>query len=264
MPSAFDSPPTDTLNYLDDEDHCVMCNSRPARRCLWCQSIAYCSVDCQEKDFPTHKSLCQQIPTFPPRPSPEHVRAIFFPETEHRPQLTWVECESGVDGFNGTNWTKLLADPYVGYGVPKKGRVRIQDNPMRSQTFGKGFEPSSPQRDGHCITMLYCASGNPCPNESITTSLGQPGAGESPMRGPVLAVRERPGKVYEDIALSDFRNIVDYFINHLSSLQASCIVAAPTPGPVGPLHGIKIPCWGQAQHNAGVRFEDFITWENMV
>ena len=96
-----DSAPADTLNYLQAEDHCVMCNAKSARRCLWCQSTSYCSLKCQEEDFTMHKLLCQLIPSFPPRPSPEYVRAIFFPEMECRPQLTWAKHESGVDNFDG-------------------------------------------------------------------------------------------------------------------------------------------------------------------
>lgn len=172
-----------------------------------------------------------------------------------RPKLTWVSCESGVDNFNGTTWTKLLSDPYLGYGVAKKGRVRIEQNTTRSRTFGIGFKSRSSTCEGYCITMLYQASGIHCPNKSITASLTPAGAGESPISGPVLAVREGPGKLYEDIALSDFRNVVDYFINHLASLQVSHIVTAPTTGPAGPVYGVKIRCCGETRHNAGVGFE---------
>ena len=228
-----------------------MCNARSAHRCLWCQSTSYCSISCQEKDFTTHKLLCQQIPSFPPRPSTEHVRAIFFPETECLPQLTWAKYESGVDNFDGKRWTRLITDSYLGYEEPKKGRVRIEANPLRSETFGTGFKHGNLQRDGHCVTMVYRASGNPCLNESILTSLRPPGVEQSPLRGPVLAVRERPGKLYEDIAMSDFRHLVDY----LASFHLTRLPAEPYTRPIGPVHRVLIRCWGEAQHNSGVSFE---------
>lgn len=241
----------DTLNYLQDEDHCVICNAAHARRCLWCRSTCYCSIQCQETDFAAHKLLCQQVASLTPRPSPEHVRAIFFPETECRPQLIWVKYESGVDNFNGTGWTWLLTNPYLGHDEYKNKRLRIEENPTRSQKLGIGFERRSSQRDGHCITMVYRASGNPCPNESILTTLRPSGVGESPLRGPVVAVRERPGKAYEDITLSDLRHLIDYLV----SIQLTRIPTESTTEPVAPGHGILIRCRGEIQNNAGVGFK---------
>ncbi|BCS25411.1 zinc finger MYND domain-containing protein [Aspergillus puulaauensis] len=249
------SPPTDTLDYRQDEDCCVICNASSARLCLWCRSTWYCSIECLEEDFSTHKLLCQQISSLPPRPSPEHVRAIFFPETARRPQLTWLKYESGVDNFDGTVWTKLLTNPYLGHDECKTKRLRIEQNPMRSRTFERGFERRSSERAGYCITIVYRASGNPCLNESILTSLSPSGVGESPLRGPVVAVREHPGKLYENIALSDFRHIVDYLMNYVAPRQVSRIVTAPTTGPAAPLHGVKIRCYGESQNKAGASFE---------
>lgn len=103
--------------------------------------------------------------------------------------------------------------------------------------------------------MVYRASGNPGLNESILTSLSPSGVRESPLRGPVVAVREHPGKLYENIALSDFRHIVDYLTNYVASRQVSRIVTAPTTGPAAPLHGVKIRCSGESQNNAGASFE---------
>ncbi|OJJ52854.1 hypothetical protein ASPSYDRAFT_73415 [Aspergillus sydowii CBS 593.65] len=211
-----DSAPADTLNYLQAEDHCVMCNAKSARRCLWCQSTSYCSLKCQEEDFTMHKLLCQLIPSFPPRPSPE-----------------------------------IITAPYLGYDEPKKGRVRIEENLVRSQTFGTGFKHGNLQRDGHCVTMVYRAGGNPCPNESILTSLRPPGVEQSPFRGPVLAVRERPGKLYEDIAMSDFRHLIDYLI----SFHLTRPLAEPFTGPMRPVHGVLIRCCGETQDNWGVSFK---------
>lgn len=103
--------------------------------------------------------------------------------------------------------------------------------------------------------MVYRASGKPCPNESILASLAPSGVRESPLRGPVVAVRERPGKLYENIALSDFRHIVDYLVNYVASGQVSRIVTAPITGLAAPLHGVKIRCYGESQTNAGASFE---------
>ncbi len=105
--------------------------------------------------------------------------------------------------------------------------------------------------------VYYRASGRPCPNESILTSLRPSGVEQSPLRGPVLAMRERPGKLYEDIAMSEFRHLIDY----IPSFHLNRLPVEPSTGTMRPVHGVLIRCCGETDATAGVEFEptDFST-----
>ena len=46
-------------------DLCYCCNvsiAQPLLRCNGCQLVAYCSIDCQKKNWNNHKELCKEFP----------------------------------------------------------------------------------------------------------------------------------------------------------------------------------------------------------
>ena len=82
MPSSTNPTPAEHL--------CALCASAAPNLCKTCRSIHYCSVDCQRIDWPTHKLVCKQLKNMNDSPSPDHVRAIYFPESGSGPQLVWL------------------------------------------------------------------------------------------------------------------------------------------------------------------------------
>ena len=79
---------------LDASSLCILCNKTNAQFCKRCKSTCYCSKECQQTDWPTHK-LCASFPSFDPlsRPSNEHFRAILFSVDDTKPKFIWLYCK---------------------------------------------------------------------------------------------------------------------------------------------------------------------------
>lgn len=76
-----------------------MCLSPNAALCSGCQSCAYCSQACKDQDAGSHNFLCATFKDFSDttRPSPNHVRGIFFGERANSPTIVWVRIfEDGL------------------------------------------------------------------------------------------------------------------------------------------------------------------------
>ncbi|KFA55193.1 hypothetical protein S40293_11483 [Stachybotrys chartarum IBT 40293] len=74
---------------------CTTCGGSDARYCIQCRSAAYCTTECQQTDWRTHRLLCRRFADvakddFSSRPSTEHYLAITFPMADTRPKLIWV------------------------------------------------------------------------------------------------------------------------------------------------------------------------------
>src|SRR6187402_1710792 len=123
---------------------CVMCNTSPGKLCKSCRSCYYCSRECQVSDWPYHRILCKQMPSLSPRPSPSHKLAIFFPETEVNPILTWIECHRNVSSEYEQYGSEVKAETantshLLGKDNPVLGRMRIEYNPKRDKSFASGL-----------------------------------------------------------------------------------------------------------------------------
>ncbi|KAI0176017.1 hypothetical protein GGR52DRAFT_570991 [Hypoxylon sp. FL1284] len=69
---------------------CAVCSKDGGKFCSACKSCYYCSKECQKNDWVTYKKLCSAIVTQSSRPTPFHVRGIYFPEKETVPKLVWI------------------------------------------------------------------------------------------------------------------------------------------------------------------------------
>lgn len=71
---------------------CTVCPQPGHLICSGCHVMRYCSGECQREDRPTHKFFCTSFDQFTDdkRPSPQHIRAILFPENKKKPCWTWV------------------------------------------------------------------------------------------------------------------------------------------------------------------------------
>jgi hypothetical protein len=60
------------------------------KSCGTCKNISYCSPECQQADWATHKVLCKDFNAFTePRPSPEMKRVVVFLPGEQKPRFMW-------------------------------------------------------------------------------------------------------------------------------------------------------------------------------
>ncbi|KAL8747834.1 MAG: hypothetical protein Q9190_000334 [Brigantiaea leucoxantha] len=70
---------------------CVNCLKEAWKHCKQCGFAWYCSASCQKTDWPYHKTLCLGFRDLGSSPSPQHVKAILFPEERDNPEAIWVE-----------------------------------------------------------------------------------------------------------------------------------------------------------------------------
>lgn len=192
---------------------CAICNTAGARACTRCRSISYCSRDCQQKDWSSHRLLCAQFHAQPPRPSPSHRRAILLRPEAKTPQLEWVRCtkvenhpDYGTYELNdGIDTLMLSSDsgPTTNYsGIT---RVPFHRNIPRKRDLDHTIEASF--RDN----FLHDGSTSNQAVHNVTK-----GKAVHDWRGPMVFMRKKElgynPLSYEDITLQDFRDVVDYLI----------------------------------------------------
>ncbi|KAI0074273.1 hypothetical protein K474DRAFT_1677252 [Panus rudis PR-1116 ss-1] len=49
------------LGELNQDTGCVVCGEKRTKTCSQCQSVSYCSPECQKEDWPAHKNRCKSI-----------------------------------------------------------------------------------------------------------------------------------------------------------------------------------------------------------
>jgi hypothetical protein len=193
------------------------------------------------------------MPSLSPRPSPSHKLAIFFPETEVKPILIWIECyrkASSEYEQHGIVVEFEIANtrPLLGKDDPFPGSMRIEYNPKRDKALGSGMAAWSFKKEGYCIELAirdaFLKDGSKL-NRSIIESVKTSGTVHHRWSGPIVAMRQLPTEFYEDITLVDFRHIIDYFVTYNSSEVREIInPQAPRITPRS-IRGIKICCYGE-------------------
>jgi hypothetical protein len=183
---------------------CPICSGVGLRACPGCESISYCTIECQQTDWPVHKLLCEFQAGLQP-PTETHRRGILFPADLKVPQFVWVSCDLREAKEDEPAWESSDVKPFLGSGDPFPQRNLVQRNVLRSRDIGHTIEIVA--RDAFLIDGSI-------PNQSIirTTNGGAPHA----WKGPVLALRMkglgRDPLHYDHITMSDFRDVVDYFL----------------------------------------------------
>ncbi|KAH7182245.1 hypothetical protein BKA60DRAFT_589704 [Fusarium oxysporum] len=202
---------------MDIDVQCTICGSSDARRCARCHSAAYCSLECQQTDWRTHRLLCakfseQAQDNYASRPSPTHYLAIFFPMDKKRPSIVWIDTNKDkyeVEPYFHPVLDQLLHIPgndgYIGRGLRQ-----VQGNVLRGRTSWQNtlnlwfLDPDVTPRN---ITTNQAIHG------TIPTLIGDTW-GEFIWKGPVVAVM-RKGTGYEprhstNITLTAYRDAIDY------------------------------------------------------
>lgn len=82
------------------QQKCPRCPEVATKSCGTCKNISYCSLECQQADWPVHKSVCKIFQAFTtPRPSANMRRVIVFLPENKKPQFMWAPAKD--DPFGG-------------------------------------------------------------------------------------------------------------------------------------------------------------------
>ncbi|KAI2601837.1 hypothetical protein GGR54DRAFT_580565 [Hypoxylon sp. NC1633] len=240
---------------FEPPDSCVMCNKMPAKLCERCRSCYYCSRECQMSDWSSHKLLCRDFSTQSPRPSPSHKRAILFPVERTKPRLVWVPCElkySSEDEYDDDPKPYEVMDPHPHLGPDKPSvdlHYAIEYNNIRNRRLGSGMMRWAPRSGGYSIALrfreMFLVDGSPL-NGSLLMSLGTLGTLPHPWAGPILAIRQLPSELYEDITLGDLRHVLDYFVSYGTTEVRESDSKTQTHS-AAVVRGVKISCYGEAK-----------------
>ncbi|KAI1806415.1 hypothetical protein F4811DRAFT_510923 [Daldinia bambusicola] len=189
-------------------NQCVVCRKEGGKLCVSCKSCHYCSKGCQKSDWKSHKLLCNAIVTQPERPSPSHVRAIYFSEDKPVPEIIWIRCFENPETLEESNHPhpdsvrEIMGASHdyqrVQYNYVRKGSVpRIIDI-----IFQEGF--------------YYDES---MPTDSSYKTVTKHGPGKFGWKGPLLLFgisvedppegSDMPVWRYRDATLADFRSMID-------------------------------------------------------
>ncbi|KAI6082323.1 hypothetical protein F4821DRAFT_216933 [Hypoxylon rubiginosum] len=194
---------------------CAVCWKGDSKLCVGCKSCAYCSKECQRSDFKSHKLLCKAIAEQEARPTPSHVRAIFFPEDKPKPQLVWIRytpedvpIDPGL--LDRSTRQRLLmrnADDTLDLTkISWNHRLKQEAPSMIEFHFRDNF-----YNDGSQVTA------------SIMTAVEPHGPEKRYWRGPLLVlaisiekksesdtIQNGANLQYTDATLADFRSVIDH------------------------------------------------------
>ena len=232
---------------LNATELCILCDKPDADFCEGCKSTRYCSKECQQTDWPTHKLLCADFSSFDPssRPSTEHFRAILFPVDEEKPKFIWLDCNLFTDeNIDSGRYHIPEIRTFLGpYTSPRHAAIHY------NLSLNRGLSDTIHifHRDGFLVDGSK-------PNKSIlsitTTTAGQ----KHDWRGPIIAFGKlglgTDQRFCKDLDMNDFRHIADYFLSYKTE-------PTPTPQqyPSTTIKGVMINCIGDQKMFGKPRFE---------
>ena len=191
---------------------CTICDSTCTKACAQCHATRYCSTECQQTDWPSHRLLCSQYSTHTDRPDPCYKRAILFLPGELKPKFIWVECNSyGVPGYTyeSPQVQQHLGGKLGSYDA-LPDYIRIRHNTLRDRNLSNTLE-------------VICRDSFLIDGSSVNSSVvkATQGAMRHSWKGPILAMKKQglsiDPPVYLDVDMQDYRDVVDYFISYGTS-----------------------------------------------
>ncbi|EKG15512.1 Zinc finger MYND-type protein [Macrophomina phaseolina MS6] len=178
-----------------------MCNDPGTKFCGRCHSIKYCLKECQTKDWPVHKVLCEAFAgfDFTSRPSPEHVLGLMFAPDKFKPELLWIHCPV----------SPASVPVYHSCDHPSHADVPT------SQSFELDFSKQLQRYLPNSIILTYRDDYDGLRrNRSLAALLWEPGMVLYPWHGPLVAYSVRGRYVApthaRDLDPSCFRHIIDF------------------------------------------------------
>ncbi len=201
-----------------------MCSKPDSQLCGKCRSAAYCSVECQQTDWATHKLLCTQFSVLADLPGLNFKRAILFPEEGPNPVVFWMKFQNEF-GCKTPQLKGIMGGAHV-------ARVQNERNFLRGHDTGVVLQ--------FYTYDSYLDSASMINRSILLVTKGKP---SHPWMGPVVVLREQIGDtgLHEDITLTDFRNIVDFLkIYGLDPLM----LITQNPPLEQKVKGVKVSCVG--------------------
>jgi len=186
---------------------CLICAASPAYLCQRCKSSAYCSIPCQETDYPAHKLLCKTLAHFATevRPSDNHRLAIYAAVDEPKPRFVWIEITPNAPGWDGHDKPHL--DELLKLAAGETGYIG------RHPTYIRGNKLRGRPNNDHTLELWQRNDMGPLPpaNQSLNVVNGH---AWSTWRGPLIAMSKAgtdfDPALYIDVTLDDFRDMIDY------------------------------------------------------
>ena len=208
-PAALSFPPAleHVIMSTSTCPRCTMCNLPGMTTCSGCRSCRYCSVECRDRDWPTHKLLCHSFKDFltPPLSKARKVsfkRAVLFHADAVRPQFVWLKCTWNSRGYDDDHAGGLLGDDHA-----MEARSLVQKNLVREKELDHSIDIV--HRDAFGIDGSSI-------NQSILAATQDKMAYH--WAGNIVAVRrEGLGRDPRDVgnmSMEDFRHAVDFFLTY--------------------------------------------------
>jgi hypothetical protein len=138
---------------------CPRCNDIAHKACGGCKNIMYCSAECQQADWPTHKVLCSTFKDFARRPSADKCRVVAFLPGESKPRFMWATVVK-----KGSSHVSIDASSLFPAKEPYELKIRAQHNAWTDS--GLGYE----------IAMCFAGRAKdyyPGPNKAVVTRPAQ-------------------------------------------------------------------------------------------
>ncbi|KAL9595102.1 MAG: hypothetical protein Q9219_006645 [cf. Caloplaca sp. 3 TL-2023] len=210
---------------------CTICLTPNAQLCGKCHSAAYCSIECQQTDWATHKLLCTQFSVLAPRPGPSFRRVFLFPDEGPNPIVFWMDHEIGKE------WMQLRK--ITNFTIPK--RVLCTHNDLRDLDFEGTL---------HFNTDAFTQPDAVMNKSILLVTKGKPAKNWT---GPIVVQKSMdvdPADWYGDVTMTDFRNVVDFFMEYRGP------VAYEETYPLKhKAKGVKVNCYGDIRR-LGRKFVD--------
>ncbi|KAI0841904.1 hypothetical protein F5Y06DRAFT_163077 [Hypoxylon sp. FL0890] len=197
---------------------CAVCWKEGGSPCSTCKSCHYCSEECQKSDWKSHKLLCHLIATETERPSPSHIRAIYFPDSKPTPELVWIPC---IENDEIPEEPNVPASEPIDDLLGNKFCVHV-----RRVDWDDGGKKSTPRPIEVYHRDNFLLDESP-PTASLEAAVRHYGQEKVGWRGPLVVVavsvedgpHEDPINRYVDATLADFRSIIHYSLHYKDKFE---------------------------------------------
>lgn len=217
------------------ETHCPTCVEPGTLLCAGCRDVKYCSVECQQTDWPAHKLLCKTFKDFQERPAPDMRRVIVFPENEKKPYFLWtaikmrkgyqeVECEEELMKTR-CDRRVIYYNPITLINVRSTMVIKYRDN-----FFGDGSK------------------------ENMSVSAATDYRSHYLWGGPMLVLKgfaTTGGNITEmhDLDMKDYSDVVAYFMDSYNDTPKNTARKGPK------VRAVKATCRGERRLRGGKQFQ---------
>jgi hypothetical protein len=156
------------------QTQCPRCEEKATRVCGGCQNIMYCSPECQQTDWPVHKSLCKDFKDFEERPSANKCRVVAFLPGEAKPRFMWATVVDKGD------WMTFDAQELFPTSQMYESKITIRNNAWTDTYLDYQLDVYFTKRAIDCYPAI---------NQTVNNAAGGliPTTAEYNFHGPVFA-----------------------------------------------------------------------------